>query len=1031
VKYTFKHTLRVISRRKRNFLLTAFVIALGISLVVQTQILGTTIERNYEEILVEAYGNTDIIIFSLNEIYFTQNVSDVLFQGLSSDFEGFLPQIVYSTTAYYPEKGQFEQGVRVETIGSDFDGSFWGYVYSNSTGEKLNVASLQENEIIISPELADSLDARIGAQITISLRDEGGNPIFHNVTIKNIYSYREYGRTGDPNDFRRILMSEHAVQTLIPSSIDRPITQILVGIEDHKENSFLGREQSDEAKRQIETVLNKNFQNLMLITATIRENNREGLEEGITGLASTFQMFGIVVVIAGLLLIINIQLMNMEEREQQIGMLRAIGAKKRDIFVSYSIETILTGVLGGIFGLILGIGVGVWLNDLSRDMLSAMGNPEVTKSIFDIVIEPDALLLSFTCAIVLSFVTGMVPALRAQGISIVDIVRGTKSKDVGSSLNGKKPLWPLIIGGIFLILGLISLVDLIQQGHPFYAPEGFHNIEEEAAANFQALFYVGLGILFSSFRFKRYRRLSLTISGFLLVILTIWGFHFAVGWADEGGNANSIALTGLLSAVIGATTIVGANLEALTAGLRKCFSKTSRTRATGLVATRYINSRKSRAVLTFATFAVILSLNFFIGSYAATQVGGSSHTWEYHMSGVSMVVESQTPFNLSSLNYPDILQEQFEEIKQIYPLGIGGVLPFRGSSADISPKEDIFYSKLISIDFSTYSVNNGEILYPFVFDNLLPHYTRLSMIDKMKYLDETRDEAKIFWEVFLAGQKIHRSTKEPVDPNDPSGLPMFISNGLYFLEIGEIVSFPATNGSLVEMIYAGRLNYFPSCNLRINDFSSGIIVSSEIASQLSVVGYGIKEFLIETIHGYDYEKNEELTSQIEEFSNKESVNSLLTLSGGKFYGITAHHLWDVFYHMNATNANALTFLQTFISTGLVIGVIGLLVVSHRSVKERKREIGMLRSVGFSKKAVSLAILLELLFLGILGFIVGFFTGNYLAWVFADIVNWKLIIPWSQVGLYGALIMGSVFLAALIPGWLAARIPPSEALRYHG
>ncbi|MHA2203357.1 MAG: ABC transporter permease, partial [Candidatus Hodarchaeales archaeon] len=616
------------------------------------------------------------------------------------------------------------------------------------------------------------------------------------------------------------------------------------------------------------------------------------------------------------------------------------------------------------------------------------------------------------------------------GISIIDIVRGTKSKDVVSSLNGKKPLWPLIIGGIILILGLIPLIDLIQQGNPFYAPEGFHNIEEEAAANFQALFYVGLGILFSSFRFKRYRRLSLTISGLLLVFLTIWGFHVAVGWADEGGNANSIALTGLLSAVIGATTIVGANLEALTAGLRKGFSLFRRTRATGLVATRYINSRKSRAVLTFATFAVILSLNFFIGSYAATQVGGSSHTWEYYMSGVTMVVESQIPFNLSSLNYPDILQERFEEIKQIYPLGVGGVLPFRGPSADISPEEDIFYSKLIAIDFSTYSVN-GEILFPFVFDNLLPHYTQLSMIDKLKYREETRDEAKTFWEALLAGQKIHRSTKEPVDPDDPFGLPMFITERLYPLEIGEIVSFPATNGSLIEMIYAGRLRYFPSCNLRINDFPSGIIVSSEIASQLSLLGYGIKEFLIETIHGYDYEKNEELTSQIEEFSNKKGENSLLSLSKGTFYGITAHHLWDVEYHMNATNANALNFLQIFISTGLIIGVIGLLVVSHRSVKERKREIGMLRSVGFSKKAVSLAILLELLFLGALGFIVGFLTGNYLAWVFADLVNWNLIIPWAQVGTYGAFIMGSVLLAALIPGWLAARIPPSEALRYHG
>ena len=98
--YIIKYTFHIISRRKRNFCLTAFVIALGISLVVQTQILGTTVERNYKEILIESFGNTDILIFSVNEIYFSQNVSDILIQEFSSVFEGILPQIVYSTTAY-------------------------------------------------------------------------------------------------------------------------------------------------------------------------------------------------------------------------------------------------------------------------------------------------------------------------------------------------------------------------------------------------------------------------------------------------------------------------------------------------------------------------------------------------------------------------------------------------------------------------------------------------------------------------------------------------------------------------------------------------------------------------------------------------------------------------------------------------------------------------------------------------------------------------------------------------------------------
>jgi predicted lysophospholipase L1 biosynthesis ABC-type transport system permease subunit len=100
--------------------------------------------------------------------------------------------------------------------------------------------------------------------------------------------------------------------------LNRPITEIIFGISDHNEEAFLGRERSDEAKEQIKNIINQNYPNSMLEVSTIREDNREGLEEGVSSLASTFQMFGVVVVIAGLLLITNIQLMNMEEREQQI-----------------------------------------------------------------------------------------------------------------------------------------------------------------------------------------------------------------------------------------------------------------------------------------------------------------------------------------------------------------------------------------------------------------------------------------------------------------------------------------------------------------------------------------------------------------------------------------------------------------------------------------------------------------------------------------------------------------------------------------
>ncbi|MHA2109660.1 MAG: hypothetical protein ACW99R_18275, partial [Candidatus Hodarchaeales archaeon] len=83
--YTIRYSFTVIGRRKRNFILTAFVVALGISLVVQTQILEGTIERNYKDIMIESFGNTDILVYSVNQIYFPQNVSDILIQEFDNE----------------------------------------------------------------------------------------------------------------------------------------------------------------------------------------------------------------------------------------------------------------------------------------------------------------------------------------------------------------------------------------------------------------------------------------------------------------------------------------------------------------------------------------------------------------------------------------------------------------------------------------------------------------------------------------------------------------------------------------------------------------------------------------------------------------------------------------------------------------------------------------------------------------------------------------------------------------------------------
>ena len=71
-------------------------------------------------------------------------------------------------------------------------------------------------------------------------------------------------------------------------------------------------------------------------------------------------------------------------------------------------------------------------------------------------------------------------------------------------------------------------------------------------------------------------------------------------------------------------------------------------------------------------------------------------------------------------------------------------------------------------------------------------------------------------------------------------------------------------------------------------------------------------------------------------------------------------------------------LQAFIGIGLLAGIAGLGVISMRAVVERRREIGMLRALGLTGRAVQAAFLLEASIVALLGIGVGVGLGIALA-----------------------------------------------------
>jgi putative ABC transport system permease protein len=127
----------------------------------------------------------------------------------------------------------------------------------------------------------------------------------------------------------------------------------------------------------------------------------------------------------------------------------------------------------------------------------------------------------------------------------------------------------------------------------------------------------------------------------------------------------------------------------------------------------------------------------------------------------------------------------------------------------------------------------------------------------------------------------------------------------------------------------------------------------------------------------------------------------------------------------------LGIFEAFLALGLVVGIAGLGIISIRSVVERRKEIGVLRAIGYRKNMVLAAFLLENSYVALLGILIGIVLGIDLGYAIATSPGSGLsfVIPWVSLLEIIAFSYGLAVLATLSSSRRAARIPPAEALRY--
>ena len=180
------------------------------------------------------------------------------------------------------------------------------------------------------------------------------------------------------------------------------------------------------------------------------------------------------------------------------------------------------------------------------------------------------------------------------------------------------------------------------------------------------------------------------------------------------------------------------------------------------------------------------------------------------------------------------------------------------------------------------------------------------------------------------------------------------------------------------------------------------------------IDFESKEKVIEILDGY----NDRMTADGQE-------DKVITYTD--FVGTLMSSVTDI--------VNMISYvLVAFVAISLVVSSIMIGVITYISVLERKKEIGILRSIGASKGDISRVFNAETIIVGFTAGVIGIgltalacIPANAIVYSLFDVAN-VASLPWQAAVILVAISVFLTFLAGLIPSSAASRKDPVEALR---
>jgi len=1008
----FRMGFRNLIRHKSDTAIAILGFMIGTSIICSSMAIGDTLGNMIEGLVYDGFDLTDeymTFVGGDGELYsvngtFANEVSDViegyddetdLIDGISWEYERDGSVIDLDTILMEPR-------MNLRSFHPDTTSSF-GELYVD--GEKVQM-DLEYNEVYITSKAADLIEARAGHTLQI----------FSGLGMGNFTVRAVLDQVGRANSFSEesIFMSREAIWDLFNETYTEGpwgeggnwsggVYNIL------KVSNTGGRveggEHCDRVIKDLEERLNDELVNPLGAGREFeftgnKADSVDQAKESMDTFTKLFLAFGAFTIIVGITLIINIFVMLSEERKEEMGITRAIGMKRKELRLVYLFEgtfySFLSSFVGVLLGLASGYGIIVGMQSIFNNLGFADWNIQGYYTI-----TPLSIMLAFVSGFAITIVTTLFITARVARLNIVSAIRSTpvpKKRprvaafvqkacgvyDIGSC-SADDSLLARTISFVFdrmTVLGILTLTA------------GFLSLLLGIYLKQYSFTFLGLSfILIGMAMIARYflnQRATYTLAGALVLLLWTVDLPFFDGYS---GDIEMFVLSGVFMVTSGVLLLVW-NTDIILWIVEKIVMVLGASPASIKMAVSYPLKKRFRTGVTIFMFALIIFtitgmsmitniMNLNIDSFERTLGGG------YDLIGVSQT------------GIPDLREAVIEgENNPLF---------------DIDVVDRINWEDTVSMSMGLVSINISMAFYGQEFEQEFPY--QCAGVSDHFIEKNTYGFSKVDWDLVYPGGKGPEENSDvwnSIRENDT----LVILDGAM---IGEGGFGPPTSG----LIDVGDVIELVSFN--------GTHINRTVIAFTEQQGINAV-FMYNTTAERDFGVSEEKVHlfRVKDGEDIEKVSDDLRRAL-LFYGFYTIIVRDLIETILETQNSFFDLLNAFLSLGLVIGVIGLGIVTLRSVYERRHEIGMMRAIGFKKRTVIFTFLGESSFIAGAGLLIGSVLGMILGWnLWRDDLRESMPefgIPWLKI----AIIVGIAFLFAVLssiaPSAKASRVVPAEALRY--